>query len=81
MRDMQTTEGRQTMNDFHSQDPTAQDVIDALRLALMSQDDPVEIEKVARCLVDLAPETESNGGIDLLRHLISTLDLKVAVRT
>jgi hypothetical protein len=60
-------------------DPTAQDVIDALRMAFMAQKDPEQAVKVAECLLEFAPETDSGRGIDLLLRLISESTLKVAL--
>jgi len=60
-------------------DATAQDVIDALRLALMAQKDPAEAIKIVNCLIEFAPETDSNRGIDLLLRLISQSTLKVSM--
>lgn len=72
-----TTHPRITMPD--EQDPTAQDVIDALRIALMAQKDPAEAIKIVNMLVEFAPETSSNRGIDLLLTLISEASLKVSM--
>jgi hypothetical protein len=58
-------------------DPTAQDVIDALRIAVMAQDDPAKAFPVVKMLVELAPETDSNRGIELLLRLIAEASLKV----
>lgn len=62
-----------------AEDPTAQDVIDALRLAVMAQDDPVKVAGLLHCLLEFAPETDSGRGIDLLLRLISEASLKVEV--
>lgn len=62
-------------------DATAQDVIDALRIALMAQHDPVKVDRLVRMLVDLAPETDSNRGIDLLLSLIAEATVRVEVAT
>lgn len=61
------------------EDPTAQDVIDALRLTLMAQTDPAEGMKLVEMFVDLAPPTETNRGLDLLMRLIAEASLKVSV--
>lgn len=58
---------------------TAQDVIDALRMALMAQKDPAEALKIVNLLVEYAPETDTNRGIDLLLHLITSAALKVSL--
>lgn len=70
---------RMEINDMLDEDPTAQDVIDALRIALMAQKDPAEAIKIVNMLVDFAPETNSNRGIDLLLRLISEASLKVSM--
>lgn len=62
-----------------AEDPMAQDVIDALRLALMAQKDPAEVVKIVSCLVEFAPETESSRGIDLLMRLIAEATLTVSL--
>ena len=58
-------------------DPTAQDVIDALRLALMAQKDPDRAITLANALIEMAPEADSNRGVDLLIELIVEGSLKV----
>jgi hypothetical protein len=58
-------------------DDTAQDVIDAMRVVLMAQDDPTKAMPVVQCLVDLAPETDGSRGIELVLQLISEAALKV----
>lgn len=60
-------------------DPTAQDVIDALRIALVAQDDPAKVSGLVRCLVEFAPETDCTRGIDLLLRLVSEATLRVEV--
>lgn len=60
-----------------AEDPTAQDVIDALRVALMAQKDPAKALAVVNMLVEFAPETDSNRGIDLLLRLIAEASLRV----
>lgn len=72
-------ETRMEIAEMMSDDPIAQDVIDALRLALMAQKDPAEAIKIVNLLVELAPETESNRGIDLLLKLITEASLKVSL--
>lgn len=62
------------------EDATAQDVIDALRLALMSQDDPTRAAALTRSLLELAPETNGNRGIDLLLHLIAEGSMTVEAK-
>jgi hypothetical protein len=69
-----------TAPDFHKEDPSAQDVIDALRIALAAhKDDPAEVARIVSVLVEYAPETDSNRGIDLLLHLITQSVLKASV--
>ena len=60
-------------------DVEAQDVIDALRLALMAQKDPAEMVKIVIALVAMAPPTDSNRGVQLLLDMISEGALKVAI--
>lgn len=67
------------MTEFEVEDTTAQDVIDALRMALMAQKEPAEVVKIVKLLVEYAPETDGNRGIDLLLHLIVESSLKVAL--
>lgn len=62
-----------------AEDATAQDVIDALRLALMAQDDPAKADRLVRLLVDFAPETDSTRGMDLLMRMLAEATLKVEV--
>jgi hypothetical protein len=61
------------------ENPTAQDVIDALRLVAMAQKDPAEVVKLLDVFLELAPETDSSRGIDLLLRLISEASLKVSL--
>jgi hypothetical protein len=60
-----------------AEDPTAQDVIDAMRIAVMAQDDPGKLAGVVKCLIEFAPETDSSRGIDLLIRLVSEATLKL----
>lgn len=60
-----------------AEDPTAQDVIDAMRIAVMAQNDSAKAMAVVKCLIEFAPETSSSRGIDLLLRLISEASLKV----
>ena len=60
-------------------DATAQDVIDAMRMALMAQKDPAKALPIVEMLVELAPETDSNRGIDLLVQLICEATLRVEI--
>lgn len=61
------------------EDPTAQDVIDALRIAVLAQDDPVKVERLVRCLIEFAPETDRVRGMGLLMRLLSEATLAVSV--
>lgn len=61
------------------EDPTAQDVIDALRMALMAQKEPAEAIKILDLLIEYAPDTVSSRGIDLLLRLVSEGVLKMSV--
>jgi hypothetical protein len=65
--------------EFDPEEATAQDVVDALRMALMAQKDPAEALKIVNVLIEYAPETNSNRGIDLLLHLITSAALKVSL--
>lgn len=58
-------------------DPTAQDVVDALRLALMSQKGDAEAAKLTRVLLEFAPETDNDRGVKLLLRMIAEGSLKV----
>lgn len=58
----------------------AQDVIDALRLAFMAQDDEAKRAKLTNALLNLAPETDSNRGVQLLIDLIAEGSLIVEMR-
>jgi hypothetical protein len=60
-----------------AEDATAQDVIDALRLALMAQNDAEEGFKLVKELLELAPETANDRGIKLLIELIAEGSLRV----
>lgn len=60
-----------------SEDATAQDVIDALRLVLMGQQDPEEAQALVRMLLEFAPETDSNRGVELVTSLIAEGSLRV----
>jgi hypothetical protein len=61
------------------EDPTAQDVIDAMRILTLAQKEPAEIARIVECLLEFAPETEGSRGIDLLMRLISEATLKASV--
>lgn len=60
-----------------NEDPSAQDVIDALRLALMSQHDDKRAASLARALVEMAPETANDRGIRLLLSLVAEGSMKL----
>lgn len=59
--------------------PSAQDVVDALRLLRMAQRDPVEFTRLVDALLDLAPETDSNGGVMLVVGMICEGSLKAVL--
>jgi hypothetical protein len=73
-----TEPGTESRYDW-AEDATAQDVIDALRIALMAQKEPAEALKVVGLLLEFAPDTDTSRGIDLLLRLISEASLKVAL--
>lgn len=45
----------------------------------VTSQDPAEQANIVGCLVEIAPETDSDRGIDLLLNLISDATLKVSV--
>lgn len=61
------------------EDPTAQDIIDALRFCLMAQKDVHELVKLVKALLEMAPETADARGLKLLTDLICEGSLKVAL--
>lgn len=67
------------MVDFDPETATAQDVIDALRFALMAQKDPAERLRLIDALLEFAPETYDNRGVDFVVRLIAEGSLKVAL--
>lgn len=58
---------------------TAQDVIDAMRFALMAQDDAKEAIKIVKWLLDLAPETDGDRGVKMLLDVVCEGGLKVVL--
>lgn len=56
---------------------TAQDVIDALRFALLAQNDAERVHGLVRMLLDLAPETGSDRGLKVILDLIAEGSLRV----
>lgn len=62
---------------YDNEQITAQDVIDAMRLALMGQKDWAEKARLVSVLIELAPETDSNRGMALLLRLISEATFSV----
>lgn len=60
-------------------DPTAQDVIDAMRFVTTAQKDPAELHKIFLTLLEWAPETDSNRGIELIMRLLLEASLKVTL--
>lgn len=67
------------MTDFYIEEPTAQDVVDAMRFALMSQKDPQEAMKLVNTLIECAPDMMSDRAADLILHLLVEGALKVSV--
>lgn len=67
------------MADFELEEVTAQDVIDALRFALMAQSDPAERLKIVDALLEFAPETDNSRGVAMVLRLIAEGSLKVAL--
>ncbi len=63
--------------DFFTEDPTAQDVIDALRLAFIAN--PERTRPLVETLLEFAPATDGSRGIDLLLRLIAEGTLRVEV--
>jgi hypothetical protein len=57
---------------------TAQDVVDAIRFALVNQN-AVDGMRVVELLLQFAPEPENDRGLDLLRRLLAEGVLKVQV--
>jgi hypothetical protein len=62
-----------------SHEPTAQDVIDALRFLRMAQKDPVEFTRLVDCLLDFAPETDGNRGLKMIVDMICEGSLKASL--
>jgi hypothetical protein len=58
---------------------SAQSVVDAIRFVLMAQRDPKEQLALVIWLLDIAPETDGNGGFELLTELLAEGSLKVSV--
>jgi hypothetical protein len=65
------------MSPDRAEQPSAQDVIDALRMALLAQDDPQRALPLVEALVEMAPETQSDRGVQMLIELIAEGSLKV----
>ena len=63
------------------EDATAQDVVDALRLAYVAQDDSQKRADLTDALLDFAPETDSNRGVQLLIRLIAEGSLAVSLKS
>ena len=62
-----------------SADPTAQDVVDALRFLRMAQKDAVEFCRLVDALLELAPETDGNRGLTMIVDLICEGSLKASL--
>jgi hypothetical protein len=71
-----TSESRRSVD---VEDATAQDVIDALRFVLMSQKDPTEVVRLVNVMLECAPETDGDRGLDFLLGMIVEGSLKVAL--
>lgn len=68
------------MTEFELDDSiTSQDVIDALRFALMAQKDDREIVKLLEALIEWAPDTNGDRGVSMVLRLIAEGSLKVAM--
>ena len=75
---MSTTGEHQPQDRYDwSEDPTAQDIIDAMRIVVVAQDDSAKALRLVEELLDWAPETASNRGIDLLLRMITEATIKV----
>jgi hypothetical protein len=59
------------------EDTTAQDVVDALRFAFMAQKNVEERLKLVEALLEFAPETDSDRGIQLILELLAEGSLRV----
>jgi hypothetical protein len=62
---------------YDNESITAQDVVDALRLALIAQGDPVERARLVCCLLEFAPETTGNRGVELVMRLVTEATLRL----
>lgn len=58
-------------------DPTAQDVVDALRVLARAQPDHTKFGRLAVELIDWEPETDNTRGMDLVLRLIAETVVKV----
>jgi hypothetical protein len=58
---------------------TAQDVVDAIRFALSAQDDPAERLRLVDGLLERAPVSRGDRGLDLLMGMIAGGAIKVTV--
>jgi hypothetical protein len=67
------------MADIDPSEATAQDVVDAMRFALMAQKDPVERLRLFDALLEFAPETDNDRGISFVLNLIAEGSLKLAL--
>lgn len=57
--------------------PTAQQIIDALRFALMPESDPLTKLALVDFFMETAPETTDNGGFDLITSLLAEGSLRL----
>ena len=59
--------------------PTAQDVVDAIRFLFMAQKDVEQRVALVDMLVEMAPETADDRGIKLILDLLAEGSLKAEV--
>ena len=62
-----------------SVNPTAQDVVDAIRFLFMAQKDVEQRVALVDMLVEMAPETADDRGIKLILDLLAEGSLKAEV--
>lgn len=59
------------------EDVTAQDVIDAIRFIFEAQKDGIQRANLVDALLEFAPETDGDGGIQLTLLLLAEGSLRV----
>lgn len=74
-----TTERERGFDPWDNESITAQDVVEALRLALRGQKDPAEQARLADALLDFAPETDGDRGTALVLRLVSEGTLRLSL--